>query len=132
MSQANVDKIQEYIDAYNRRDFETAVAWFDPEIEFVLPERQSADNCHGTDEILEFWRGLDETFDDFQLEVRQHVDAGERIATELRFFGRGKGSGLELDAEMYHQVATFHEGRVARLDYFGTWPEALEAVEVSA
>jgi ketosteroid isomerase-like protein len=131
MSQANVDKVQQYIDAYNRRDFEAAVAWFDPEIEFVLPERQSSDNCHGPDEILQFWEGLDETFDDFQLEVRQHVDAGDRVATELRYYGRGKGSGLELDAEMYHQVATFRDGRMARLDYYGSWPEALEAVEVS-
>jgi ketosteroid isomerase-like protein len=131
MSQENVDKARDYIDAYNRRDFDAATASFHPEIEFMLPDRQSSDNCHGPAEIIRFWEGLDETFTDFQLEQVEHVDCGDRVATRLRYFGRGKGSGLEIDTEMYHQVATFRDGVIVRLDYFGSWPEALAAAEVS-
>jgi ketosteroid isomerase-like protein len=127
MSEENVAKVQEYIDAYNRRDFDTATAWFHPELEWILPERQSADNAHGPAEVIHFWDGLDETFDDLQLDIQEHVDAGELIATRLRYFGRGKGSGLEIETEMYHQVATFRDGWMVRLEYFGSWPEALEA-----
>ena len=28
---------------------------------------------------------------------------------------------------MYHQVATFREGRMVRIEYFGEWSEALKA-----
>ena len=28
---------------------------------------------------------------------------------------------------MYHQVATFVDGRIVRMEYFGDWSEALEA-----
>jgi ketosteroid isomerase-like protein len=131
VSQQNVDKARDYIDAYNRRDFDAATASFHPEIEFVLPDRQSSDNCHGREEIIRFWEGLDETFTDFRLEQREHVDAGDVIATRLRYFGRGKGSGLEIEEDMYHQVATFRDGVIVRLEYFGSWPEALAAAEAS-
>jgi hypothetical protein len=33
MSQENVDKTTDFIAAYNRRDFDAAVEFFDPEIE---------------------------------------------------------------------------------------------------
>ena len=130
MSQAHVDKVQEYIDAYNRRDFDTATSWFDAEVEWVLPERQSADSTRGLNGVIRFWDELDEHFDDLQLEPQEHIDAGDVVATRLRYFGRGKVSGLEIETEMYHQVATFRDGRMVRLEYFGSWPEALVAAGV--
>ena len=36
MSQDNVDKAREFIDAYNRRDFDVAVESFDPEIDEAM------------------------------------------------------------------------------------------------
>ncbi|MGH2982268.1 MAG: nuclear transport factor 2 family protein [Solirubrobacterales bacterium] len=129
MSQENVDKAREFIDAYNRRDFDAAVADFDPEIDWVLPARQRSDSCRGPEEIKRFWIGLDETFEEFRLEPQECVDAGDRVATRLRYYGRSK-IGAALETEMYHQVATFREGRMVRLEYFGEWAEALEAAGV--
>jgi ketosteroid isomerase-like protein len=129
MSRENVDKTIDFIAAYNRRDFDAAVQFFDPEIEWVLPQLQWADSCVGPEEIIRFWNGLDETFDELRLEPQESVDAGERVAVRLRFQGRGKGSGAELDTEMYHQVTTFRDGTMVRIEYFTSWPEALEALE---
>ena len=128
MSDENVDKARDFIDAYNRRDFDAAVEAFDPEIEWVLPERQSSDSCRGPDEVKRFWEGLDETFDELRLEPQEYVDAGDRVATRLRHHGRGKRSGLEINEELYHQVVTFRGGRMVRIEYFGEWSEALAAV----
>ncbi len=36
-------------------------------------------------------------------------------------------AGLEIEEEMYHQVATFRAGWMVRIEYFGEWSEALEA-----
>jgi ketosteroid isomerase-like protein len=127
MSQANVDKARDFIEAYNRRDFDAAVESFDPEIEWVLPERQSSDSCRGPDEVKRFWEGLDETFEELRLIPQEFLDAGEQVATRLRHYGRGKGSGAEIDEELYHQVVTFRAGRMVRIEYFASWPEALEA-----
>ena len=103
---------------------------FHPEIEWVLPARQSFDSCRGPDEVRRFWEGLDETFDELQLRPQEYVDAGDRVATRLRHYGRGKLSGAEIDEEMYHQVATFRGGKIVRLEYFGEWSEALQAAGV--
>jgi ketosteroid isomerase-like protein len=127
VSQENVDKARDFIAAYNRRDFDAAVENFDPEIDWVLPARQRSDSCRGPDEVIRFFEGLDETFEELRLEPQEFIDAGDRVATRLRHHGRGKESGLEIDEELYHQVATFRDGRIVRMEYFAEWDEALQA-----
>ena len=132
MSQENVDKSKAFIDAYNRRDFDAAVENFDPQIDWVLPAMQGFDSAVGPEQIKAFWQGLEETFDEFRLDPQEFVDAGDRVAVRLRYYGRGKGSGAELDTEMYHQVATFENGTIVRLEYFTDWGQALEAAHASS
>lgn len=130
MSQENVDKTRDFIAAYNRRDFDAAIENFDPKVDWVLPPHQDFDSCRGPAQILRFWEGLDETFDELRLDPQEFVDAGEHVAVRLRFFGRGKGSGAELDTEMYHQVTTFRDAMMVRIEYVTSWEEALEAAGV--
>jgi ketosteroid isomerase-like protein len=127
MSRANVHKAEAFMAAYNRRDFDAAVECFDPEIDWVLPAMQGFDSCRGPDQVKLFWQGIDETFDELRLDPQETVDAGDRVATRLRYYGRGKGSGAEIETEMYHQVITFRDGTIVRIEYFTSWPEALEA-----
>jgi ketosteroid isomerase-like protein len=94
----------------------------------VLPPQQRSDSCRGPAEIRRFWDGLDETFEELRLDPQECVDGGDRVATRLRFYGRGKGSGAELETEMYHQVTTFRDGTIVRIEYVTDWPHALEAV----
>ena len=60
--------------------------------------------------------------------AQEHVDEGDRVATRLRYVGRGRGSGIDIDGELYHQVITFRDGVIVRIEYFTTWDEALAAV----
>jgi len=131
MSEQNLKAVVAYIDAYNRRDFDEAVKPFDPDVEWILPDRQSSDSGRGTDAVIRFWKEIDENFDDLQLRPQEHVHAGDRVATRLRHYGRAK-SGVEIDTELYHQVVTFREGRMVRIEYFASWPEALEAAGVAS
>jgi len=127
VSEENVDKTRDFIDAYKRRDFDAATRWFDPDAEWVLPEHQRSDSAIGVKGIIRFWEGLDETFDVLQLRPQEYVDAGDRVATRLRHLARGKGSGLELENELYHQVVTFRDGVMVRIEYLESWPETLDA-----
>jgi ketosteroid isomerase-like protein len=129
MSQDNVDKAREFIEAYNQRDFDAAVSCFDPQIEWVLPARQGFDSCRGPREVRLFWEGIDETFDELRLLPQEYVDAGDRVATRLRHYGRGKGSGIEIDEQLYHQVVTFRDGRMVRIEYFADWSEAFDVLD---
>ena len=126
MSQENVDKARNFIDSYNRRDFVAALADFDPVIDWVLPARQSSDSGKGIAAVMRFFEDIEESWDELQLHPQEYVDAGDRVATRLRHSGRSK-MGAEVDQELYHQVATFEEGRIVRMEYFGDWREALEA-----
>jgi ketosteroid isomerase-like protein len=130
MSQENVDKATAFLAAYNRRDFDAAVEFFDPEIEWVLPPLQRADSCRGPEEVKRFWQGLDETFEELRLDPQESVDAGDRVAIRLRYYGVGKGSGVEIEGELYHQVTTFRDGTMVRIEYFTDWGHALEAAGV--
>ncbi|MGH2986195.1 MAG: nuclear transport factor 2 family protein [Solirubrobacterales bacterium] len=132
MSEENVERVRKFIAAYNRRDFDTAVEHFDPEIEWVLPARQRSDSGRGPDAAIRFFEDIDETMEELRLEPQEFIDAGDRVATRLRHHGRGKGSGVEIDEELYHQVATFRDGRIVRMEYFGSWEEALAATGVDA
>jgi ketosteroid isomerase-like protein len=131
MSQEHVDKVRKFIDAYNRRDFDTAVENFDPEIEWVMPARQRSDSGRGPGAALRFFEEIDETMEELKLEPQEFIDAGDRVATRLRHHGRGKGSGVEINEELYHQVATFRDGRIVRMEYFAGWDEALDAAGLS-
>jgi ketosteroid isomerase-like protein len=131
MSRENVDKARGFIVAYNRRDFDAAVKDFDPEIEWVLPARQQSDSGRGPGAALRFFEEIDESMEELTLEPQEFIDAGDHVATRLRHRGRGRGSGVEIDEELYHQVATFREGRIVRMEYFAEWDEALAAAGVS-
>jgi ketosteroid isomerase-like protein len=128
VSQENVDKARHFIEAYNRRDFDAAVESFDPEVEWILPERQASDSCRGPENVKRFWKELDDTMEELQLLPQEFLDAGDRVATRLRHYGRGKGSGVVIDEELYHQVVTFRDGKIVRMEYFASWSEALQAV----
>ena len=127
MSEENVDKAREFIDAYNRRDFDAAVKHFDPEIEWVLPAQQQSDSGRGPEAAIRFFEEIDETMEELRLKPQEFIDGGDRVATRLRHQGRGKRSGIEVDEELYHQVATFRNGKIVRMEYFADWGEALEA-----
>ena len=124
-------KRRDFIAAYNRRDFDAAVESFDPEVEWVLPARQGFDSCRGPEKVKRFWRGLDETFEELRLIPQEFLDAGDRVATRLRHYGRGMESGIEIEEELFHQVATFRDGKMVRIEYFAAWSEALEAAGLS-
>jgi ketosteroid isomerase-like protein len=132
MTQENVDKARNFIEAYNRRDFDAALESFDPDVDWVLPAHQSSDSARGTAAVRRFFAELDENLEELRLEALEYVEAGDQVATRLRYYGRGKASGVEIETEMYHQVATFRDGVIVRMEYVTSWPAALEALGLEA
>ena len=84
MSQENVDKIRAWIEAYNRRDFDTALADFDPDVDWVLPEHQSSDSGRGTAAVLRFFEGIDRGN-----RLRQRLSVERVLDEEVAVLGPG-------------------------------------------
>jgi ketosteroid isomerase-like protein len=130
MSQQNVEKAKQALAAYNRRDFDAAVEFFDPEIDWVLPPSMRADSCHGPEEVKRFWREVDEVFEELRVEPQEFLDAGDQVAVRLRFHGRGKESGAVVGEELFHHLIAFRDGRIVRIEHYPDWAEARAAASL--
>ena len=132
MSEENVRVLQDAFDAYNRREYDAATAPFHPEVEWRFPPMAlEFEHLRGKDAIHEFWRTLDEVFEDFTLAPLELTPTGDdQILAHLRFTGQGRGSGAVTNVE-WHIVYRFRSGLVWRADFFATREQALEAAGLS-
>ena len=108
MSQENVGKLRRGYDAFNRGDFDAAVAFFHPDVEFFPPGDQAP--YRGADE-LRAWMEPD-AFEKQVIEPLEVTVAGNKLLVEMDVHARGAGSGIELDMRMWN-VWTFDEGGLA-------------------
>jgi ketosteroid isomerase-like protein len=134
MSQENVEAYKRGVDAFNRRDVEAWLEELDPEVEMhlSLPAMFGGEETvfRGHVELLEFLADLDAAFAEFQIEISEIRDLGQRLVTIGHLHGRGKTSGADVDSPIGY-VVDFKNGEVVRLrDYFDP-KKALEAAGLS-
>ena len=94
--------------------------------ESPFPEAATGE-WRGRREFLRFVFAQTEAFDEMFIEPFEFIDAGDRVVVPLRFGGRARHSGLEVDFRIVH-VLTVEDGKIKRLDMFMNRAEALEAV----
>jgi ketosteroid isomerase-like protein len=70
------------------------------------------------------------TWDEYQFELRELIDAGDHVLAVGWHRGRGKGSGVEVSEEIF-SVWTLHIGEVVRQRMFRDRIQALEAAGLS-
>jgi ketosteroid isomerase-like protein len=91
------------------------------------PERQTYEGPEGTREFLTEWLGA---WEDWRLEVRELIDAGDDVVALLHQSGRSKTTGLEVDMD-FAQVWTIKDGKQTRMRMYADPDEALRAVGLS-
>jgi ketosteroid isomerase-like protein len=129
MSQ-NVEIVRAAFDAYFRGDMESTLRLVDSEIVvFQRPETPDAVTRRGHAGVMEAIAAWPELWDDYELEIVQIVDAGDRVVLRTHQRGRGKGSGVEVETEIWF-VFGFRNGKIAEWRMFGAEREALEAVRL--
>jgi hypothetical protein len=52
------------------------------------------------------------------------------VAVRLRYYGRGKASGAEIETELHHQLSTVRDGKMVKIEYFTSWTDTLEAARL--
>ena len=129
MSRENVELVRQTTDAYNRRDFEAAIKWMDPAIEWDMTRVQVPDPgvYRGLDGVRDFHNSWDESWDWLELEPEEFVDAGDRVVSVMRQAGEGKLSGAEVE-QHFAQVWTLRDAKIVRMEMYPSRKAALEAV----
>jgi ketosteroid isomerase-like protein len=132
MSEENVEFVRNVFAMIDRGD---AQAWDLLPADFVIDlSRRLIDPVvlRGADEMRAFYRDLDATWaDGAGVEVKELIDAGDKVLVLIRFSGRGKTSGAEVEALVWN-LWTFRDGEPVRWTYFGEErAEAREAAGLS-
>ena len=132
MSQENVDRFLESMEAFNRRDLDAFLAFMDPEVEFVvrLLEMEGRPYLRGHDGIREWWRGMFAVFPDFEIEVLEARDLGDSVIAALRMRGHGGDSGVPFN-EAVVLASKARDGKATWWETFRSEAEAIEALEAA-
>ena len=128
MSQQNVDTTRRFTEALNRRDYKTAAAELDLELEIDdtdIPEST------GTDSFYAWLARWDQAWEDWRIEDVQIRPVGADCTISLfKMIVRGKGSGIEL-ARDDAVLAEFRDGKIVRIGYYNDQAQALKAAGLS-
>jgi ketosteroid isomerase-like protein len=103
------------------RDF-----WHEDAIYVNPPYAMEPGTREGRDAVVEIWNGIHSLFEFDAVDVLEIADGPGGVLVVVRYRGRGKASGAPVDVPMAH-VVEIHDGRVARLAWYGTRDEAAEA-----
>ncbi len=101
---ALIDTLRRGYEAFNRGDFDAAVEFAHPEMEFVPPGGQPS--LRGA-EALRAWMEPD-AFEEQRIEPLDFRVAGNKVLVRQRMQARGAGSGINLDLENW-TVWTFDD-----------------------
>ena len=129
MSQQNVELVQRFEDSWTRRDLESALECVDAEMEFDWSASMSPfkGTYKGHDGLTRFWTEMLDAFEHFSPEMVEVIECGpEELITVDVVRGRGKGSGIEIEARGA-MLWTMREGKIIRGKMFQTKEEAIGA-----
>jgi ketosteroid isomerase-like protein len=131
MPQENVEIVRRSFEAFQGGDYEAAMAALDPGIEYDLthfPDGQIYLGHDGVREAFRIWLG---TWEDYRQVLDELIDlGGDEVLAVVREFGRGKGSGIEVERPTAG-VWTMRDGKAVRIRFYAGKAEALQAAGLS-
>lgn len=133
MSRENVETVKEFTGLFEagdrqswKRFFHEDVIWDTSGSDLLL-----AGSYVGQEGIEEFFTDWLSTWDDFEIEHREWIDAGDSVVVVFRQRGRGKGSGVVIDRDFFG-IYDLRGGKVARYTQFETRDGALHTAGLSS
>jgi ketosteroid isomerase-like protein len=131
ISERNIELIRSGIDAFNRRDFDAALAALRDDVTWArFLSRTEADSpvVRGKKELRAVWESQVEAVD-LRLEPEEFIAAGDdKVIVPSRMVARGSGSEIALSAPVTWVWTIDGEGRAAKVEAFESRAAALEAL----
>ena len=123
MSQENVQILQRAFADYAREGVQPGRGYLAPDVVWNPYDEEPQ---YGEEAVLAYMQRWEHEWEDLRTIPEDFVDAGERVLVTVHFSGRGRSSGIQVDARLY-EVYTFSGGKVVRMDEFNDRSAALEA-----
>ena len=112
------------VDAYFRK-------YIHPEIEWVPMEGAlDIDVSVGHESVKARLMTMLEVMGKPEIDAEEIIDAGEKVFIAIRISGRGRGSGIDMEASWFH-VLTARDDKLVRIEWYATRSEALKAAGLS-
>jgi ketosteroid isomerase-like protein len=130
MSQQDVETLSRGYEAFGSGDTEAVLALLHPDVTVeVHTDRPDIGReiYHGHEGFLDNFAELQDVFDDLVIDPQDLEDRGDRIMVTTRITGKGKGSGVAIEAKIFH-VWTLRDGMASRLEIFSNEEQAREAL----
>ena len=129
MSQENVEVVRKAIayEYYGVGDRAEAEAIFDPH---VVMNPTDTSPYYSPDAMRDDFERWASAFEDLKVTVEEIIDAGDQVVVVAHHQGRGRASGVKVDARFY-ALYTLREGKVLRVDEYTERKDALEAAGLS-
>jgi ketosteroid isomerase-like protein len=129
MSEQHAEKVRRGIDAFNSRDFDTALALLRDDVtwqRFLSRAETTSPMVRGKAELRVIWADQVEALD-IRFEPIEFIAVGDKVVVPGRMAGRGSGSDVPL-ATPVTWVWTFGaDGLAASVEAFETREEAMSA-----
>ena len=126
MSEENVEIVRRAYEAFNRRDFDAALADAADDVTWMPLFSVETALLRGKDEIRAAWSRQVESLD-VKVEVNELIPVGDsHVVAVARWAGRGAGSGAPVETTAA-QLVTIRDGKAIRTETFGSKDEALAA-----
>jgi ketosteroid isomerase-like protein len=128
MSEENLKVVRAAYDAYSRGDMPAMLELVDPSVVFTpLPDTPDVQSFHGHESLLQAFDDLGPgAWDDFSIQVRHMRDFDDYVLASFRWWGRGKGSGIQMENDIY-ALHTLRAGKLVRWQFFPSEQQALDA-----
>ena len=114
-----IGRLQAGYDAFNRGDFDTAIAFFHPDVEYIpvggQPPIRGAEGLRAWMEPSAFERQV--------VEAREITVNGDKALVRIHAAVRGAGSGIEMEVESWVVLTQDLNGLVTRMEVFFPYEE---------
>ena len=130
MSGANVESVRRYFEALRRRDFDAAVAEWQPECEWLpdTPGTVEVASYRGHDGLRSYYEEIADVFRSVRINLSELREIGDRVVALGDLQAQGRSSGLEL-SEQLGVVFQMRGGKIARAKSYRDRAAALAAMD---
>jgi ketosteroid isomerase-like protein len=124
MSQENVGIVRMFYESILQADYAAALACLAPDVVYRVLQEGPA---YGPDAVRAMWERWESDWEEGgETIAEEFIDAGDRVLVTVHESGRGRGSGIEIDARLFN-VFTLRDGKIIHKVEFTDRAEALEA-----
>ncbi len=127
MSQENVEIIQRAFADYAREGVMPGRGYLAPDVVWNPADETPQ---HGEAAVLAYMSRWEAEWENLTTTGEEFLDAGDQVVVKVHFAGRGRTSGIEVDARLF-EVYTLRNGMIVRMDEFTDRQVALEAAGLS-